>query len=122
MLKPVITAKFYWDTMLKASLKATGYLPEDFYYLITSSEDLKKYITPEVVRNWYADESNLDWTLEEIMYVRRVHTGHFTQSVNVNDLEDCIAKHYCIKELRVNDYDETATIIVDEEAMMEGDL
>lgn len=122
MLKETITAGFYWDTMLKASLRATGYLPKDLYYLPARCEELHKYITPEIIRNWYADEYNLDWALEEILYTRGVHTGHFTQSVNVNDLEDCIAKHYCIKELRVNDYDETATIIVDEEAMMKGDL
>lgn len=48
-----ITAKEYWNDMLKEALLNTGYLPKELYFLITTSKDLEKFITPDVIQNWY---------------------------------------------------------------------
>lgn len=110
MIKETITANYYWGTMLKHALKSSGYLPKDLYYLITTNKDLEKMITPEIVRNWYVDEKNLDLAMEEIIYTRRINTHYFTQSGNTNDLEECIMEYCQVVEFKVKDYDEQAVI------------
>lgn len=110
MFETNITADYYWDVMLREAIKASSYLPKDLYYLITTSKDLEKMITPSIVYNWYEDEQNLDCALEEIIYTRRIRTSYFTQSANISDLEECIKRYYGIIEFETQ-YDEQATVV-----------
>lgn len=106
-MKQVITAKYYWEVMLKESLRNTGYLPKELYYVLSRCEELHKYITPEIIRNWYKDDFNLDFVLDEIFYTRGIELSYFSQSRDTRDLEDCIAEYYDLTEFVIID-DETA--------------
>jgi hypothetical protein len=105
-----ITAKEYWNEYLATALLRTGYLPEDLYYMITTSEDLQKYITNTVVRNWYMQNDNLQDVVQEIICTRNIDDKHFSQSNDTEDLTDCINTVFGIEFLIEVLDDETAII------------
>jgi hypothetical protein len=92
-----ITAKEYWNTYLPKALLETGYLPEQFYYLITTSKELQEYITEDIIRNWYKEDDNLKNTVHEILYVSGINDTSFTQSCNINNLICAIHTAFDIK-------------------------
>lgn len=110
-MKKIIKADYYWNVLLKEALKITGYLPENLYELITTSKQLKKYITPEIIKDWYED--NIDYAFDEIIYDRNISTKYFSQSRNTRDLEDCIKEVFQIKYIEYIE-DTTACIYYEE--------
>ena len=107
----VITPEYYWDDMLRQALYVTGYLPKELEYLITTSKDLQKYITAEILQNWYEDDNNLDLALSEIHYTRRINRRYFSQSNSTVDLDEIILQaNPDIEEIKFHN-DELATII-----------
>ena len=67
-----ITAKQYWNEILKEALYETGYLPKELYHLITTSDVLATFITPSIIKSWYNQEDNLNFTINEISYTRGI--------------------------------------------------
>ena len=110
MKAKLITPEYYWVDMLRHALYVTGYLPKELYYLVTTSKDLQKYITAEIIQNWYEDDDNLDLILTEIHYTRRIRTGYFTQSYSTVDLDEIILQaNPDIEEIKFHN-DELATV------------
>lgn len=111
MKAKLITPEYYWVDMLRHALYVTGYLPKELYYLVTTSKDLQKYITAEILQNWYEDDDNLDLILTEIHYTRMIDKRYFSQSNSTVDLDDIILQaNPDIEEIKFHN-DELATII-----------
>lgn len=90
-----------------------GYLPNDLFYMITTSKDLEKYITPKIIKKWYKEQNNIKDIVIEIHYVRGINEHYFSQSHNVRDLEDIIAQTYHIDT--INYYNDKVAIIQHED-------
>jgi hypothetical protein len=95
----IITPEVYWNYMLRESLYNTGYLPTSLYYLITTSTILQSYITKDIIKAWYREDTkNLDTIMEEIFYTCRINSHYFSQSgTGIKELEDLIQSYYNIK-------------------------
>lgn len=92
-----ITAREYWNSILKQVLLETGYIPEAQLCFLTTSKELAKFITPEIVQTWYRENNNINDVLEDILYP--IHTQYFSQSRNTRELEDLIAEFYEVEYL-----------------------
>ena len=111
MKAKLITPEYYWVDMLRHALYVTGYLPKELDYLVTTSKDLQKYITVEILQNWYEDDDNLDLVLSEIHYARAIDKRYFSQSNSTIDLDEIILQaNPDIEEIKFHN-DELATII-----------
>lgn len=64
---------------------------------------MEKYITPEMIKNWYKQQENIKDTVQEMIYTRNINTGYFSQSSDVSDLEEIIAFTYKIDTIEYHD-------------------
>lgn len=108
-MQTTITSNKYWNEWLEKALLTTGYLPNELIYMITTSKDLAKYITPEIIKKWYKEQNNIKDVVIEIHYIRSINENYFSQSNNVRDLEDIIAEVYHID--KINFYNDKVAII-----------
>lgn len=94
----LISASRYWNILVPYTLKKLNYIPEDFYYLLTTSEDLKKLITNEIIVNWLKVEENFKYYIEQVLTTLVNDRAHFQQEQDTSWLQELV-QEVCFEEL-----------------------
>ena len=94
----LISANRYWNILVPYTLKKLNYIPEDFYYLLTTSEDLKKLITNEIIVNWLKVEKNFEYYVEQVLATLVNDRAHFQQEQDTSWLQELV-QEVCFEEL-----------------------
>lgn len=94
----LISASRYWNILVPYTLKKLNYIPEDFYYLLTTSEDLKKLITNEIIVNWLKVEENFKYYVEQVLNTLVNDRAHFQQEQDTSWLQELV-QEVCFEEL-----------------------
>lgn len=91
----IVSPYKYYRKIFPECVKETHYLPEEFYNLITTNKTLQERIDQEVIDEFFADEDNIEFYIDEFEYAGHVNPNYdFIDADYRNIIYDTIGMVY----------------------------